>query len=289
MAFTVAEFRDLVRILEEQPQWRAELRRVLLTDELLELPQVVGEMAETQRAMGQQQRSLTEQVQHLTERVDTLTEQVQHLTERMDALTERVDTLTEQVQHLTERVDTLTEQVQHLTERVDMLTEQMGALTEQVDALVTWQRGEAGRREGERYEQQTVKRGPVLFSGGLGGATDEFQVRERLSQWLVPLLEGERFFEPEEDPTLSDLIWWKGEQVAVVEASLKVNGDDVLRAFKRARTLRSAGVNAFPVVVGEDWTSIEARELAKEKGVEWVINTTPSEGLIAFRRLPAAS
>jgi len=31
MPFTVEEFRDLVRILEEKPEWRAELRRLILT------------------------------------------------------------------------------------------------------------------------------------------------------------------------------------------------------------------------------------------------------------------
>jgi len=38
MPFTVEEFRDLVRILEENPEWRAELRRLVLTEELLSLP-----------------------------------------------------------------------------------------------------------------------------------------------------------------------------------------------------------------------------------------------------------
>src|SRR5437870_11482877 len=38
MPFTIEDFRDLVRILEEKPEWRAEMRRLILTDELLALP-----------------------------------------------------------------------------------------------------------------------------------------------------------------------------------------------------------------------------------------------------------
>ena len=38
MAFTVQEFRRLVQILEQHPEWRAELRRLVLTEELLTLP-----------------------------------------------------------------------------------------------------------------------------------------------------------------------------------------------------------------------------------------------------------
>ncbi|MFQ6032110.1 MAG: hypothetical protein ACE5K2_04235, partial [Candidatus Zixiibacteriota bacterium] len=74
-------------------------------------------------------------------------------------------------------------------------------------------------------------------------------------------------------------------QVVVVEASHKVNGRDVERAVRRAGTLQSAGVNANPVVVGEDWANREVRELAKEKGVWWMIGGIPSEGFTAFRRL----
>ena len=91
----------------------------------------------------------------------------------------------------------------------------------------------------------------------------------------------------EEDPTLADIIWWKGDRVAVVEVSIKVNGEDVRRASRRAMTLRSAGIDAFGVVIGEDWASLEAREMAKEEGVEWIVGGIPSKGMISFRRLPS--
>src|SRR5438093_11243041 len=41
MPFTIEDFRDLVRLLEEKPEWRAEMRRLILTDELLALPERV--------------------------------------------------------------------------------------------------------------------------------------------------------------------------------------------------------------------------------------------------------
>ena len=46
MGFTVGDFQDLVRLLEERPEWRAELRRFVLSDDLLELPAVVRQLAE---------------------------------------------------------------------------------------------------------------------------------------------------------------------------------------------------------------------------------------------------
>src|SRR5262249_44196945 len=41
MPFTIEDFRDLVRILEEKPEWRAEMWGLILTDELLARPERV--------------------------------------------------------------------------------------------------------------------------------------------------------------------------------------------------------------------------------------------------------
>jgi predicted nuclease with TOPRIM domain len=58
MSFTVADFQDLVRLLAENAQWRAELRRLVLPDELAELPALVRRMAEWQQAMAEEQHAL---------------------------------------------------------------------------------------------------------------------------------------------------------------------------------------------------------------------------------------
>ena len=39
MAFTVEDFQDLVRLLAQHPEWRSELRRLLLSEELLMVPE----------------------------------------------------------------------------------------------------------------------------------------------------------------------------------------------------------------------------------------------------------
>ena len=46
MSFTVDDFQDLIRLLQQHPERRAELRRHVLSDELLELPAVVRQIAE---------------------------------------------------------------------------------------------------------------------------------------------------------------------------------------------------------------------------------------------------
>ena len=67
MAFTVQEFRDLVQILEQHPEWRAELRRLVLTEELLTLPQIVRELVEAQHRTEERVNQLIQQVERLVE------------------------------------------------------------------------------------------------------------------------------------------------------------------------------------------------------------------------------
>ncbi|MER3404138.1 MAG: hypothetical protein C4289_02305, partial [Chloroflexota bacterium] len=67
MPFTVSDFHDLVRLLEQHPEWRAELRRLVLTEELLSLPALVRELTEAQRSAGERLARLEEAVTRLTE------------------------------------------------------------------------------------------------------------------------------------------------------------------------------------------------------------------------------
>jgi hypothetical protein len=46
MPFSVEDFHDLVRLLAEHPEWRAELLQLVLSDELLELPALVRQLVE---------------------------------------------------------------------------------------------------------------------------------------------------------------------------------------------------------------------------------------------------
>jgi len=67
MAFTVQDFHDLVALVTQHPEWRAELRRLVLTEELLALPQIVHDLAEAQQRTERQIAQLVE-AQRRTER-----------------------------------------------------------------------------------------------------------------------------------------------------------------------------------------------------------------------------
>jgi hypothetical protein len=81
MSFTVDDFQDLIRLLGERPEWRAELRRHVLSDELLELPALV--------------RGIAEQLAALTARVDQLAEAQARTEQQLATLARRMDQLVE--------------------------------------------------------------------------------------------------------------------------------------------------------------------------------------------------
>ncbi len=156
MPFELRDFHDLVRLLRDYPEWREELRALLLTQELLTLPttvtqlivrldqltETVARLVEGQGQLTEGQQRLTDTVAHLTVRLDQLTDTVAELSARQHQLTDtvahlsaRLDQLTETVTHLTVRLDQLTETVTHLTVRLDQLTETVTHLTVRLDQL----------------------------------------------------------------------------------------------------------------------------------------------------------
>jgi hypothetical protein len=94
MPFTVEEFRDLVRILEEHPEWRAELRRLVLTDELLTLPELVRELIEAQRRTEQRVATIEEQLAALIEAQQRTEQEIATLVEVQRRAEQRIGTLT---------------------------------------------------------------------------------------------------------------------------------------------------------------------------------------------------
>ena len=78
---TINSMQDLTRLLREHPEWRDELRRELLTDELLELPQRFAEYtASTDARLGDIDR-----------RLDALAETVERLVQHAEATDRRLD------------------------------------------------------------------------------------------------------------------------------------------------------------------------------------------------------
>ncbi|MFN3762864.1 MAG: hypothetical protein ACK4WK_06665, partial [Anaerolineae bacterium] len=107
---------DLIRILEERPEWLARVRQVVLTPELLSLPEAIRELRDAQyqttlqiQELVEVQRRHEERLAGVEERLDRLEATVQELVEvqrrheeRLAGVEERLDRLEATVQELVE-------------------------------------------------------------------------------------------------------------------------------------------------------------------------------------------
>jgi len=287
---------EFLRLLRTDPAFRAEVRRLVLTEELLTLPEKVEELTRAVRELAEAQRQHSEILRQHSEQIGALVE-AQRRTEEI--LRQHSETLRQHSEILRQHSEILrqhSEQIaalieaQHRTEaQIAALEAQIASLVEvqrrtweELQRLVTWQRVEAGRREGERYERQVIRRALAIFNGGQGGSPEQHIVQQRLTQLLAPFWQ-EGLIAPEDDPLLADLIWWKDEQIVVVEVSLQVDRYDVERAARRAATLRRAGATVMGVVIGEEWATPEAYDEAIRRQVEWFIGSEMSDGFREFR------
>jgi hypothetical protein len=169
MSFTVDDFHDLVRLLEQHPDWKAMLRQQMVGPELLALPDLVRQLTEAQLRTEQRLDTLTARVEELAaaqarteQRLDTLTARVEELAAAQGRTEQRLDTLTARVEELAaaqvrteQRLDTLTvaqvrteQALRTLAETTEKLAtglgrtrQEVGSLSEIVGAL-TEDRGE---------------------------------------------------------------------------------------------------------------------------------------------------
>jgi hypothetical protein len=246
MAFTVEEFRDLLRILEERPEWRAELRRLVLTDELLTLPELVRALAEAQ----------------------------QRTEERLAMIEDRMASLIVAQQHTEERLSTLAEALEVLIRRVDSLGRSVSLLHDDTSKLKGYALETRYRNHAMAYFAPMVRRAHVLDGDELQALLEEAVERGQLS-------EAETL-----DIILADVIIRgrrradSAEMYLVVEVSWVVDLYDVERAVRRSSLLSKIGTPTLAVVAGETALG-EAASLANRLHV-WQITdghvASPQDG-----------
>jgi hypothetical protein len=263
--------RVLRKLATRAPDVFDTLRRFILTEELLQLP------AEF--------REFRQQVNERFDRLETdLAGFKQETRERFDRLETDLAGFKQETRERFDRLEgDLAGFKQETRERFDRVETVQNQLLEDVRDLRNWKEGEKARRDGLDYQRRVIKRAWRTFGGGEGGWPDENpEVAYQIDQWLADAGIDGNTIDPRSDPQEADLVWWKGRKVAVVEISLKVNGDDVERARLRADTLRQAGLDAIPFVIGLGWAHPETPENARKLGVEWRIGSEVSDGLREF-------
>jgi hypothetical protein len=296
------EWEDIPTILRQLAEGQ-QRHEAILQEHTQQLAMLIETQQRHEAILQEHSRILQEHTQQLAMLIETqqrheaiLQEHTQQLAmlietqQRHEAiLQEHSRILQEHTQQLAMLIETQQRHEAILQEHTRILQEHTTLLM-RLDSDFQALRGEfqglAGRFEGEEYERRTVRRAPAIFNGGGGGSTASPAVRRRLRQWFRAAFGEIPVNGDIDDVYLSDIIWWKDGNVVVGEISIKVDRLDVVRAKRRAQQLRRAGVNAMPVVIGNEWAMDETRELARSEEVEWVIAGQYSEGAMEFRKLP---
>ena len=277
MALTREDILDAVRQLQEDDDLLLEAARALLDARVLrKLATRAPDVFDTLRRF-----ILTEELLQLPAEFREFRQQVN---ERFDRLETDLAGFKQETRERFDRLEAdLAGFKQETRERFDRLEARQDRLEASVDSISKWVQGERARRDGLDYQRRVIKRAWRTFGGGEGGCPDENpEVAYQIDQWLTAAGIDGNTLDPRSDPQEADLVWWKGRKVAVVEISLKVNGDDVERARLCADTLRQAGLDAIPFVIGAEWAHPETPENARKLGVEWRIGSEISDGVREF-------
>ena len=87
---TINSIEDLVRVLDEHPEWLEAVRTRLLTRELLELPQTVADLAATVHELSSEVKTASAAVKELTNTVNELANELRATNRRLDRLQDDV-------------------------------------------------------------------------------------------------------------------------------------------------------------------------------------------------------
>ncbi|MCS6964072.1 MAG: hypothetical protein NZM16_08500 [Thermoflexus sp.] len=143
MAFTVQDFEDLLRLLDQHPQWREALRRRLLTEEFLESPKVLRDLSDRVQKIELLMGDLIETVKGLAESVAALAEaQRRHYEEFVAHRAEadrRFAELAEAQRRTEEQLQKLSESHQRLSEstvRMQEALQDLGEFREQTKEIL---------------------------------------------------------------------------------------------------------------------------------------------------------
>jgi uncharacterized protein Yka (UPF0111/DUF47 family) len=286
--------RTLRRLFEADPELQDTLRRLILTDALLQLPETVEPLLQLPEKIEPllQLPEKIEPLLQLPERVGALEAAVSELravVNRIEPIVNRIEPVVNRIEPIVNRIEPVVNRIEPIVNRIEPVVNRIEPIVNRIEPAVMelqrWQRGEVARRKGDDYERLIIQRAGRIFGMGQGGSPrDDASVRQQILMWLdaAGLLDEEE--DPASDPLEADLIWWKGERVALAEISVKVDRNDVRRAKLRAETLRRAGLTVTSVVIGSQWAHRQTPKIAQREGVESVVKGVYSQGVIDFRR-----
>jgi len=233
----IRSYFDLISILRDHPDWLDELRKLILTEELINLPKKFDEFVK--------------QYQNFIENeFKPLKQTVQKQGEDIAVLKEDVAVLKEDVAVLKEDVAVLKEDVAVLKEDVAVLKQDVGVL-----------KSDVGDLKGDSFERKVRERAPSYFGKIIRKCKliSHIELANILDDALDAGIIGD---DERDDALLCDVVVTgalrnnKERKVLIVaEVSVVVDKQDVERAASRTKVIEKCmGLPGIPVVIGKEHT-----------------------------------
>ena len=268
---TINDISDLARILQEQPEWAATLRNLLLTEELLSLPAQLAEFVQETR---ENNRLASERLAQLEEFTRSLAEEQRRLAEEQKRLAEEQRIQREELQKLWQEVR---KQGQELQRQGQELQRIGNALTELVGRHNSIE-GRFANYEGGYYER-SVRNRVVLRARDQFGFQEPYLAMVNDAQSAPELSRAESLalnnqaITAEEVADLHDadiIVSGRNGQHMVFEVSITAGENDISRAVRRGKILATiTGETVQPAIV----TSLLS---------EWEERRAVSAGVVIF-------
>jgi uncharacterized membrane-anchored protein YhcB (DUF1043 family) len=292
---------DIIRALQEHPEWREPLLNALLTDQYRQLPtradrleealaRLAEESAKTDQRlaemaarMEESRRQTEEYLRQLSEKADKrfaemearIAESNARVDQRFAEMAARMEeSRRETDQRFAEMAARMEESRRQTDQRFAEITSDLRALTETVRNLIRRFDSELGSVKGMTLEMLYRDNATTI----LGKHFRNLRLVDR-GQYLQEMLDQHPITDNEWKQLVSSDVMVHGvhrltgkEYLMVWEVSWVIDDHDVERAADRAQILRQWQANALPVVAGKALTA-SAHQAAQERGVLVILDS----------------
>jgi len=125
-----------LELLDRDPAFREEVRRKLLSEELLALPERMEQFRrEVEEAIARLRQEMYEQFQRVWQAIEENSRQIAALTARLDKVDQRLDKVEQRLDKVEQRLDKVEQRLDKVEQRLDKVEERLGKVEDRVDSL----------------------------------------------------------------------------------------------------------------------------------------------------------
>ena len=265
----------IIRQLESDPALRAQLRAVLLGDEVLELPELVRRLDLRFEQLVDAQNRTETRLEQLADAQSSTEARLEQLVGAQNSLQASVEQLADAQNRTEARLEQLADAQNILQARVEQLVDaqsrteaELSAVASTQQEMLRWQHradDQFGELKGAALESR-LRQDPRRFVPRRMASAVRLVADDRIDALLAGLDAGTAADVERADALIEGRLTDGTDVVLVVEAAWTAHVDDVDRAVRRARSLRQSGTAAHALVVSHADPDDTVLAAAAERG-----------------------